>query len=131
MTWDLFQKTRGMDNKKPMCVCNYNFGKGELKNKELQSYLLERKIGMKCYLKFLMTILNITSHSTYIYSTQTKKYTNLSGKSHEHLHTTSTIISNIWQIFTQSFIRMPLQKTFCQNDLTYWWEGKAPENLLH
>jgi hypothetical protein len=77
-----------------------------------------------------MTILNVTVHNAYIfYSTQTKSSSNLqnwSGKSHQHLQTTSTTISIIWKIFTQSSTQMPLQKTFPQKNLTYWWQGKAP-----
>jgi hypothetical protein len=76
----LVPKIRGMDNMKPKCVrnCNVRMGGIDLKDKKLQPYLLERKLGMKWYLKFFMTILNVTVHNAYIfYSTQTKSSSNL------------------------------------------------------
>jgi hypothetical protein len=73
MTWNLFQRRLGgVDIMKLKCVCDYNvvIGGTDLKNQKLQLDLLERKTGMKWFLKLFRRILNVTVYNVYItYST--------------------------------------------------------------
>ncbi|XP_046402046.1 piggyBac transposable element-derived protein 4-like [Ischnura elegans] len=59
---------RGVNVSKPKCVHEYNLAMGgvDLKDQKLQPYLVERKRGLKWYIKFFKRLLNVSVHNAFV-----------------------------------------------------------------